>query len=501
MTNFRRRAVCTIVALFALLASMGPALAESVPPHLASLAAQLYRDSAATFEDPLQDPEHAAAGKRALEMLRRAGIRHWARGAIALPGGATAAAEALGLDLANEADRAELDRILALDPGAAEATIGERIRAAGGDDAAVNNALTALAAARTPAEGLATSHVIELDRGESVELDWDPQSGKFQVRARDDGSGGGTPFDSALLGETGYNADPETGALTASIAPAETPARTYTERDFQRIRASIFGEWKDKDANVWTISPGSGANGVGDIRRPPDIINAEIAALQSQMEEIEAAKEFIWQDPTTGEIIRQQRFRRLDTPWEYLGEEALVPNAEQEIAERRDQIAALEAEKAGSGLAPVHQYDPAGFGAAQNSPGAVPVAIEVLQSDGYRYRWDEALFDGKRITARRTFRDIRDYNKALPDTVMQQLIASWSPPSWIELEAVLDPATATVTLAGEYWSLHVTYSGGGLFGGENTVENIHTPYSFDISMTRAGSTEQVAWGAADDQVP
>jgi len=492
---FRGLVLCGLVAMAT------PAGAQSVPPHLASLAAQLYRDSAAALEDPLQDPEHAAAAKRALDMLKRAGIRHWARGPVALPGAAVAAAQALGLDLASEADRLELDRILALDPDAAGKAIAERIRAAGGDEAAVNDAVAAVAAARMPAAGLATSHAIELNRGETVELDWDPQSGKFQLRARDDGSGSGKPFDSVLVGETSFTADPETGALTAAIAPAETPARTYTERDFQRIKASIYGEWKDQDGAVWTFAPGGGDAGTGDIRRPASVIDAEIAALDAQIEEIEKAKEFVWQDPTTGEIIRQQRFRRLDAPWEYLGEEALVPNAGQEIAERREQIAALEAEKTGAGLLPVQQHDPAGFAAAQKAPGSVPVAIEVVQADGYRYRWDEALFDGKRISARRTYRDVRDYNKELPDTIVQQLIASWSPPGWIELEAVLDPATASVTLSGDLWGLHVTYSGGGLFGGAEAVESIHTPYAKDVRMDRAGSAERVAWGAADDQLP
>ncbi|MDZ4737235.1 MAG: hypothetical protein SGJ07_12895 [Rhodospirillaceae bacterium] len=488
------------MALFAILVSIGPVRAEGVPPHLASLAAQLYRDNATALEDPLQDPEHAEAAKRALDMLRRAGIRHWARNPVLMPGAAEAVATALGLDLASAADRAEIDRLLALDSQAAAAAIAERIRAAGGDEAAINDAVTAVAAARMPPETLATQHLIELDRGETVELQWDPQSGEFTIEAADDGSGGDKPFNSVLLGETAFAADPETGDMTTTIAPAETPARTYTERDFERIRASIFGEWRDQDDAIWTIAPVGEDTGLGEIQRSPAAIDAEIEALEAQIDEIQKAKEFVWQDPTTGEIIRQQRFRRLDLPWEFVGEEALVPNAEQEVAERREQIAALEAEKSGTSLPPVQQYDPAGFGAAQKAAGAVPVAIEVAQADGYRYRWDEALFDGKRITARRTFRDIRDYNKQLPETIMQQLIAGWSPPGWVELEAVLDVATAVVTLSGDQWSLHVTY-GGDMFGENLTVESIHTPYASDLSMSRSGSAEHVAWGAPDDALP
>ncbi|MEX2296540.1 MAG: hypothetical protein WD715_03945, partial [Dongiaceae bacterium] len=373
LRRLRRHATCLALVLLAMPGFLSPAQAEGVPPHLASLAAQLYRDNAKVLEDPQQDPEHAEAARRALDMLRRAGIRHWARTPVQVPGAAEAVATALGFDLASEADRAELDRFLALDSEAAAAAIAERIQAAGGDEAAINDAVTAVAAAFMPAESLATQHVIELDRGETVELEWNPQSGEFTIEAADDGSGGDKPFNSVLLGETAFAADPETGGMTTTIAPAETPARTYTKRDFERIRASIFGEWRDQDDAIWTIAPVGDDTGLGDIQRSPAAIDAEIEALEAQIDEIQKAKEFVWHDPTTGEIIRQQRFRRLELPWEFVGEEALVPNAEQEVAERREQIAALEAEKSGTSLPPVQQYDPAGFGSAQKSAGAVPV--------------------------------------------------------------------------------------------------------------------------------
>ncbi|MEX2201770.1 MAG: hypothetical protein WD711_10280 [Dongiaceae bacterium] len=498
----RRCVVHTGVLLIAILVSIGPAQAESVPPHLASLSAELFRSGASTLEDQQLDAEHREAGRRALDLFRRSGVRNWARDSVEIPGAALTAAEALSFDLAHEADRTEFNRILSLDSEVATDAIASRMKSAGADEAAINDAVNAFETARATTAALPTRHEIALDPGELVTIEWNPQEGTVTLRASDDGSTSGKPFDSALIGDTALEIDPATGGLRASVKLADVPARILSAADIERIRASILGEWKDRSGDVWLFESARGDSSAGLIRRSLEAIDIEITKLTARIDEIERAKEFIWRDLATGEIIRQQRFRRLDAPWEFVGEESLIENAKEEVARHKLTIAELEAEKSGSGLDPVHQYDPAGYEQAARTTGARPISVWVTRArDAYTYHWAEALFDGRRVTMRRTFHDIRDYNESLPGPVMSQLITRWSPPSWAEVEATIDPATGLITLSGNIWGLLVTYSGGGLTSSAYRVESIHTPYSRSVFMTRKGVEIHVADGASSQQIP
>ena len=98
---------------------------------------------------------------------------------------------------------------------------------------------------------------------------------------------------------------------------------------------------------------------------------------------------------------------------------------------------------------------------------------------------------------------ILDLNQDLPEAVKRELIASWDPPNWLDLEAELDPATGKITMAGNRWALHVTYSSGDMMGGgDYKVKSIHTPYATAVNMTRDGDGRfKKAWGAAENFIP
>ena len=82
----------------------------------------------------------------------------------------------------------------------------------------------------------------------------------------------------------------------------------------------------------------------------------------------------------------------------------------------------------------------------------------------------------------------------LPQKVTRQLIASWSPPEWVELEVQVEVETRQVYMTGLRWRMHVTYS-----GDDYRVKRIHTPYSRNRRLERAAV--KVAQGASKDQKP
>jgi hypothetical protein len=81
----------------------------------------------------------------------------------------------------------------------------------------------------------------------------------------------------------------------------------------------------------------------------------------------------------------------------------------------------------------------------------------------------------------------------LPEKVVRQAIASFSPPEWVELD-VRVRETTEVSLHGQLWRMKVTYSGDDL-----TVKSVHTPWSRSLDLRRAST--QVASGAAKEARP
>jgi hypothetical protein len=470
--------------------------AEAVPQHLAALAAAVHRQAGDRLAACDLTPEQRAAAERARAALRDFRIRNFPADTVSLPGAARDLAPRLGLDLAKEADRALLGELLAMDEAAARAALAKRL-----PEAELPEALSALTAAKRPAPELATRYQHRTPEGDLVTLDWRPATGDMVVEVSNDGSGGAEPFETALVGETRLVPNPETGALDVEVSPAETPVSILTKADFERIARSIFAEWRTEQGEVWVFAPLSEADReAGNVRRSPAAVRADIEAAERRIREIEAAKEYVWVDETTGETVRQSRFRRLDEPWTFKGEQPLIADAEAQVAKLHTRIAELRRELSGADLPPVLRDDPIGYDEA-GTAGATPIRVTVTLTNGYTYTWDEANFDGRRVRGRRVLRSLRDnLNEELPMAIREQLIASWSPPNWLDLTATIDPVTNELKLAGARWSLHVTWSRD-MFGSSPEVVEIKDPYPNPLRMTLPGSASLMAWGAADDATP
>lgn len=483
------------LALAGLTLGAGLAHAAAVPQHLASTAAELYAQAEEELQRDDLPPERRAALQKTVKALREARIRHFARDPVFLPADLAGLGETLDIDPASAAGLAELNELLALDTDTARERLADRYD----EPADLEDALAALAAARTGGDDLERRFEIPVSDGEDVVLDWRPDQNLFSIGVETDPDDP-ERFQGVLVGETALTANPETGAFDLAVAPADEPLRLMTPADFERVARSIFDAWVDEKGNIWTFSPLDGRAQSGDIRRAASVVQADIDAVEDEIEEIEEAVEYVWFDPTTEETVRQRRFRRLPEPWDYRGEQPVMADADAQIAALNERLASLRDELEGTDLLPAERDDPIGFDDAQRG-GATPIRIHVQRADGHAFDFDQASFDGKTVRARRTLKTLPDVtNYDLPQWVREGLVASWSPPNWLDFEAAIDPVTGELSLVGNVWSMHVHYRPAGSIAGQGIVK-IFDPYPIAKRLTLPGSTSLAAWGAADTALP
>lgn len=454
--------------------------AQQVPSHLARLAATLVGATLADLEDDSGDEGRAWAKQKALAALDELGIKRWAAGTITLSG-LPALADAIGLDLTKSEHDELLERLLlANSEEALGAVLADILKERG-----IEPSTIALEEARQGywlaiAEmqgGLATRHVVGLpDKRDTLTFEWLPSSHQFRVRHKDDGDEWNEPVSTTLNGNLKTKVDLEDGTISLAAEPAENPVSAYSPSDLRLLNTAIFGDWIDQGGATWLIESPL----VDEDERPAPEFSAgqtraeQIREKQRQLDELVSSKDYVWENPETGETERQQRFRRLQEPWEYRGEQYSNDNAEARIEALEGEIKRLSQVDS---VPPVEQHDPIGL---EDAP-AHAVTVTVRESSGYSFTYDEARFEENRVVARRTLRDERDISN-LPQDVISQLIANWSPPEWVELEVDLDPASSSLVVTGLQWRLHVTYTLD--FGAQ--VDSIHTPYSKPLKLTREG---------------
>jgi len=281
--------------------------------------------------------------------------------------------------------------------------------------------------------------------------------------------------------------------VTLVVTPTKAAISVLTEEDLRRLKSAIFGKWRDETTgDVWEISIAGG----GAVAPPAERPEKEIAELERKIDRIRADKIYKWKNTETGEVMRQDRFKRLREPFEYLGQELRRADGTAEIVRLEKRIEEL---RAAAEPRPVDAYDPVRMKVMLADREVRALNIRVTDRSDYSWTYDIALVSDGRITAKRTLRSVNELNVELPLVIRRKLIASWSPPEWVELEAEVDVETRRVYLIGRIWNMKVTWSPGAFGMGEPTIEGIHTPYSRGLRLERAGF--KVAEGAAKDQKP
>jgi hypothetical protein len=454
-----------IAVIFFVVAASGSVRAADVAPHLVGMAQSLVRQ--------IEEADYASLGNselrgRIADILRQSRLRSWAGSPPKIATDPAKLATVVGLTFGLVEHRSALDQLLGSRSTAEQNEALSTIIKLTGNRATLSELGRKFRAAL--AEEVASMQkeaTLETGNGTGVEIEWDPQSSSTLVRVQLGKDEGEVVLHGATPGRI------VEGALVFNVEADAAPVTRITPAMQAEINADVFGPWTGSDGSTWTIRGGKEIEAAAQNKADPTAqAQEQIEAAKRQIAALEKNKVYVWVDGQGGEVV-QKKFKKLQPPFRYdrVRSESIYSA---EMAALRDQITAAEAALK---LPPVRQHDPLNV---KNNPGkgrAVEIAVE--ESSGRRYRYDEASFDGKRLTASRTLRDTRDISD-LPDWVIKGLIGSFSPPEWIELEVWYNPRDKSARLEGLWWRLNVTYD-----PAYNDISGIHTPYNKPLTLQRA----------------
>ncbi len=459
MSSFRWIAVLLLV-----LVAASAAKAADVAPHLVGMAQSIVQQ--------IDEADYVSTGdlqlqRRAADIIRQSRLRSWAGFPPKITVDPARLAAVLGLDLALGEHRAAFDRLLGARSTVSQDEALAAILKLTGSQATLRETgkkfRDMLAGEVAPLQQRAR---LEADNGTGVDIEWDPESSSMLVRVqlgKDEGE---------VVLHGGTSGKIVEGALVFDVEADAAPVTRITPAMQAKINADVFGVWRGNDGALWTIRGGEKIEAAAAAQADPAALAiAQIDNAKQQLAVLEKDKVYVWVDPQGGEVI-QKKFKKLGPPFRY--DRARSESMHKaEIATLREQIGAAEAALK---LPPVRQHDPLGL--KNNSGKGRAVEIEVEDSGGRIYHYDEASFDGRRLTASRTLRDTRDITD-LPDWVIRGLVSSFSPPEWIELETWFNPRDKSVRLEGLWWRLNVTYD-----PQYNDISGIHTPYNKPLVLRR-----------------
>lgn len=462
------------------------ASAEAVPKHLASMAQELYLKTSVEM-DWLQDhvtPEEKSALIIAKSIIRRAGVSRWASSIIVQQDAAKPLAESLGLDLNDENDWLLLKQLTEAKHADKQAIIKKILAKQKKENKSglLNKAASDFDAAQSGVlKDMKKRHKMTVAKNEDITIQWKPEANKIEIVVDSyldlDKKEG--PFQIVLSGYTIIRPTKEGDHLRIYTYANDPGVRVLTEDKLKKIQESIFGIWETEDGTIWEVTKLDGSIPPRADRQSQD---TEIKRLENEIKGLKKNKVYVWKHEKSGEVLRQTKFKKLGEDYTYEGEAMAADKAEDKIKALQEKIAGLNKE---AELLPVDAHDPLNETELElDDP--QPLKIKVTNKDGYSFTYRRAYFDGKVIKADRTLADIKDIT-TLPKQVVAQLIASWSPPEWAELEAKLEsPSSPQIILDGTRWRLHVTYEAPYFGMGDYEVKSIHTPYPTALRLTKKG---------------
>lgn len=473
--------------------------AQQVPTHMANMAAQLYQQMQDELKIGQLEPGRQKILELSLETLREMKIHRWSDRPVQVKNSTPGIAEKLELDQSNLVERVWLKDFIETKgrDGTAAAlkdflSITNRALSGQQKEILVTQIDQAYA---TAFEALDKNYITTTGGGRSVQMKWNVGAEKFFIKVFSEGESAEEEFVTNFSGNVKTAVSDNGKDISLNTVPANNPIRIITAADIERMRANIFGEWKTQDGYTYQFS--AAAEEAGEIRPSTEFFDNKINQLKDKIKSIEDTKNFKWVNSDNGKFVRQEKFQRLTEPFEYLGKEYAMQDAEERMAAFRLRVSELEAERDGATFLPMERYDPVRYQEMKVAAATHTISLRVTRPDGYSYKYDQVAFDGRRITARRTFKSVEDFNNEQLIVLIKEILIrdGWEPPEWLELDASVDAETGNLLLEGLVWNLHVTYSS--FLGSNYQVNSTHTPYSFPLILKQEGYVSLIAQGAIE----
>jgi len=331
--NITRLLIFVFILLNAVQLSVPTAVtAQAVPQHLVTMTVHLLKGTKKDFTSNSGQSERDRIVKRAYKILRQEGLFHWGSKSLIKKAFVTKTAVIFGIDPVATADIPKLQKFLESQIGGrTDSAIDElyttygRKRLTGQDRQRVADALSSLWDSEF--NELAKTYTVEGIRGpHRVVLGWDLENGRFSVQVEDDGNAGAGPSHTRIEGEAQFKVSENGQDLLISAVPTTNPIQTKTAKELATKRniapRRILAD-RSRDQKPETTEKES-SQAQRKRKTSPGRIK-KVSSKDKRTETQETAKKrkskiYVWENPKTGEKIKQTRFKRLKEPFEYSGE-------------------------------------------------------------------------------------------------------------------------------------------------------------------------------------
>ena len=258
---------------------------EIVPPHLATMAKQLFVNLEDQLKSNEPSPERQTILKKSVKSIRDIKINNWSSKPIVIKNGPAIIAEKLGLNQESPVDAALL-----------KVFVGNKEKE--GTSAALKNFVNQtgrkLSEADTKAlvdeldsaygemyEELEKKYKVTAGPGRTVHLDWKPDADKFFIRVFDDGSGDSEEFATVLAGDVHAEINGKSKNMLLEVKPSANPVSATSASEIEEMRTgNILGEWEDEvTGEIYQLSATD--KEAGDILPPKEFFDAKIERIET----------------------------------------------------------------------------------------------------------------------------------------------------------------------------------------------------------------------------
>lgn len=321
-----------------------PVYAKSAPPHIVSMTKELLLATRDDFKAAIGDDEQAQRLQHIYRLLKQEGLYNWPLKPFMREGFVPKMAAVFGLSQIGSAEAEKFIKFLeAQTGGRSDAAIDElytalgRARAVGAERERVVDGWNTLWA-QTWA-GVSLTHEIEASRGpQTISLTWDMDHARFAIKILEEDDATNQEMQTTITGLVGFEFDQQAQNLIVSVRPAQMPITSG-----------------DPGLQSASAQPRPGGE-TSPEERPEN--QDQIDAKRERIEAIKSDKAHIWEDTRTGETVRQQRFRKLKEPFEYIGEGYAESDADEKIRRLEREIAELEGRAPTAGPEPTPAAEP-----------------------------------------------------------------------------------------------------------------------------------------------
>jgi len=491
--KYGNRLVTCVIVMILLIPEC--AISASIPSHLASFAAELLKASKGKLKAEFGSSFRALIIKETYEALRKERMFNWGSENITQADLVPEIARALGTEKIEKGDSSKIQHIISAKSKTARIKALDKFYTSKGMSAPNQEQLKAIikkleAVLQASTKDLVRSYSFQSSVGgeRQFTLEWKPEVSRFNIKVEGHRGKNREPFETIIQGKVMSEVAENGRDINISVVPGDELIQVMTSNDIKKREQGIFSKWLDQYGRVWVISPMRRKQNQDSTADKNLSLTNKNTALKKRIGEIRKSRIFLWKNNESGKTVKQQKFKRLSEPYDYLGEKYIVPDGKAEISRLEKEIKQLQNPK----QLPVQKYNPVGHAENQSSEENESIFIKVTDAGGYSFSYDQAVRSGMKITARRTIKKAREVLIVPPD-VVDQLIKSWNPPEWLELELKDDSESGKLNLQGQRWRLYVTYD-----GDTHKVKSIHTPYSSKLVLNSSDINVPQAVNSAGD---